>query len=167
MFKRSQPGVHIATQAGRTYELRHEAAGTRNRQWVLSRIRDDGTRASMDVGIATIAVGERALAFILMIEAHLRTLGATEGGHYGWTLETRLGPLEISPYGHSVMMRFDDVDRAKVELGEHLGNLNHFNPYSGKWNMHWSSTATNADMLRSFMAQIGRVRLNETEAANV
>lgn len=150
MFKRIEAGLHQATHGGVTYELNREPPGTRNRQWKLCRLTGD-TRSSLDFGFASVSAGTCALEFILSVEKHLRELGASEG-KYGWTLETQLGPLAISPYGRRVMMCFDDVARAKVELGG-MG----FNSYSGKWNMHWDASATNDEMLRDFIARLAGV----------
>lgn len=158
MFKRVKAGLHRATLADGTYELQRELDGRTSyiRKWTLYRT-DGIDRECMDTFIDTIADGEAALDFILRVEAHLQKLGATEGGLYKWTVQTRLGPLHVSPHGDRIMMRFGDIDRAKVELGDRPYNCNHFNPYSGKWNMHWGADSAASLKILSFESQLDRV----------
>ncbi len=158
MFKRIRAGLHRASVPEGTYELQRDLSGKTRyiRQWSLYQT-DGAERECIDTFIDTIAEGEAALGFILRAEAHLLKLGATEHGFYKWTLQTRLGPLHISPHGDRVMMRFGDIDKAKVELGDRLYNHNGFNPFSGKWNMHWSADMSSAIKMLSFERQIDRV----------
>lgn len=57
-----------------------------------------------------------------------------------WTLETRVGELQISVHApessklFSVFCRFEDVDKAKTFIGDD----NRLNKYSGKFNFHYS-----------------------------
>lgn len=157
LFHKAEAGLYHAEHEGRTFELRREPAGTR-RRWRLQETTLYQERTDRLIShVKTAKLGESTLAFVLMVDTHLAGLGATVEGWYYWTLPTKLGPLRINPRDFAVMMRFEDVDRAKVELGDRLGNLNHFNPYSGKWNMHWSCDATNEEMFASFTRQIQRV----------
>jgi len=158
MFKRVKAGLHRATLADGTYELQRDTSSRFKyiRKWTLYRT-DGAERECVDTFIDTIAEGEETLGFILRVEAHLQKLGATEGGLYKWTVQTRLGPLHVSPHGDRIMMRFGDIDKAKVELGDRLYNHNGFNPFSGKWNMHWSADSAPSLKMLSFEEQLGRV----------
>ena len=162
MFRRVKAGLHRAEVAGEVYELHRDPHGKygHHRQWALHRITGDEHAAldTLDSSIGTIAEGKNTLEFILRVEAYLRELGATKGGFYKWELQTRLGPLHISPYGNRVMMRFGNVDKAKTELGDRLFNHTGFNRHSGKWNMHWFSDAESAEVqMLSFKNQLDSV----------
>ena len=52
------------------------------------------------------------------------------------------------------------VERAEVELGG-PGNHNGFNPYSGKWNLHWGDGAPKDAMLHEFILRMERVQITE------
>ena len=158
LFRKAEANLYIAEHKGRRFKLHREPADTRNRKWSLREVYEDAEKHDRLIAhVKTIKAGERVLSFVLMVDTHLENIGATVGGWYYWTLPTRLGPLLINPRNNAVMMRFKDVDQAKVEFGDRLGNLNHFNPYSGKWNMHWSNSTTNEEMFQSFVQQIQRV----------
>lgn len=162
LLHKKQAGLYTARHGVRAFELRHEKPGTRNRSWWLYEVSTPehevprGDRV-LDMLIKSIKDGEKALEFILAVYDHVEGLGAVEGDHHAWVLETRLGPLTINPGATHVFMRFTDVERARVELGDKLYNTNHFNPYSGKWNMHWGAGIDNETMLRDFRRQISRV----------
>ena len=76
----------------------------------------------------------RASAFDLEFacERMLEMLGGAPGGSYGHTLNSVAGELTYKVYDGWVAMRFEDVVRAKKEIG--MGTLN---PQSGKWNWHF------------------------------
>jgi hypothetical protein len=61
----------------------------------------------------------------------------TPNGSYQFQLQTCVGLLRLSlSEGHtlaSVFGRFDEPERAVELIGRQ-----HMNPYSGKWNRHWS-----------------------------
>ena len=71
--------------------------------------------------------------FQVAIERIVDRLGCVPDPSYGRRLETIAGPLHISPYDTWVATRFEDVARAKSLISQ--GTLN---PYSGKWNWHFS-----------------------------
>jgi hypothetical protein len=74
------------------------------------------------------------------IMSFLEEHGATPSdGLYSLMMETNLGLLRLSVHDEIenrklspwVATRFEDVERAKVRLG------NEINPYTGKWNFHF------------------------------
>ena len=70
-------------------------------------------------------------AFLSAMETRLRSLGARhedDGFVFIWKLETKAGPLLVTPMGNRVLMRFADVDLARTLA------LPWMNPHSGKWN---------------------------------
>lgn len=71
-------------------------------------------------------------AFIIMVTSYLRTLGAGPGPHYEWLVNTRLGPLDVSPRPDAIYCRFHDTKAAVTEFGHSA--FSRLNPYSGKWN---------------------------------
>ncbi|MCK5643384.1 MAG: hypothetical protein KAJ19_21420 [Gammaproteobacteria bacterium] len=165
-FRKVGAGHYTARHDGRAFELRRGREGTRRRQWKLREVSTPEHELEhgrlIDSSIATIAEGDRALGFVLAVDAHLQSLGATEDGPglYVWVLETRLGPLYVDPGARHVFMRFKEVERAEVELGG-PGNHNGFNPYSGKWNLHWGDGAPKDAMLHEFILRMERVQITE------
>ena len=61
----------------------------------------------------------------------------TPNGSYQFQLQTCVGLLRLSvSEGHSIaslFCRFDEPERAVELIGRHQ-----MNPYTGKWNRHWS-----------------------------
>jgi hypothetical protein len=87
------------------------------------------------------------------VTAALRKLGALYVPEYygndDLVIKTVAGLLTFHPYGTWVACRFEDVQAARdhFHVGEHeTGNRHHLNPYSGKWNWHWSTVPTAADL---------------------
>lgn len=73
--------------------------------------------------------------FQAAVERIVDRMGCVPDPSYGRRLETVAGALHITPYDTWVATRFEDVARAKSKVGQ--GSLN---PYSGKWNWHFSPT---------------------------
>ena len=88
----------------------------------------------------------------------LRDHGAVAAGLTGtdeYEVETRLGPLRVSPCGHSIFCRFEDVERAGKESVEIDGLHsqifgNSFNRHSGKWNHHYFGRIKAEDAFKDF-----------------
>lgn len=85
--------------------------------------------------------------FRQLIERYLQNLGAdrttgTWAAMYPWTLKTVLGPLlvyiEEIP-GRTVYCRFVEVDHACQLLNPDRRLGNGLNPFTGKWNHHFSN----------------------------
>ncbi len=155
-FKRVEAGLHTAQVGARSYELRAVGPAVASSGWTLNELTGGRTRL-IDTCIDTLKEGEKALHFSLDVNEKLEKLGATEEGRRQWLLQTRLGPLNICAGAHHVFMVFDDVELAAVELGRN----DHFNDYSGKWNMHWERGTSNWRMLADFSRQLDRVTLKE------
>jgi hypothetical protein len=56
--------------------------------------------------------------------------------HYKFVLETRLGPLGITPHEDWIACMFEDVEKARSVLPH--GFQDRLNRHSGKWNWNWS-----------------------------
>ena len=74
--------------------------------------------------------------------------------HYRWTIPTSLGYLSITVHKpekrqkvFSVFMKFQDVDKAKVETD--------CNPFTGKWNIHVCDSDVALEMLKNSLGEIG------------
>ncbi len=160
LFKRAKAGLHTAQVGDRSFELLKATYDTPNK-WTLNEIAGDKTYL-IDSLIRTVAEGEKALEFTLSVNEMMEGFGAIEGGRYRWMLQTRLGILNIMPGAHHVFMKFDSVEAAKTELTQH----DHFNTYSGKWNMHWHRGTSNAVMLMDLSCQLNRVLPKGDEKAS-
>lgn len=154
-FTRVKAGLHRAQLPEGSYELRRDpSAKTRfERQWTLFQT-NGHEPVCLDSFIKTVAEGEDALRFIIQVESYLRSSGAARSTYYRWILRTESGDLYISPHGDRIMMRFEDVEAAKK--GSAPTRISHtgFNPYSGKWNMHWATGHPAEAKLREFTARI-------------
>lgn len=64
--------------------------------------------------------------------------GARLGRFYDYELDTPAGLLHVSIYGNWIATRFDDVEAGK-QFTERCGVP--CNPYSGKWNFHFSTAS--------------------------
>ena len=160
LFKRVKAGLHTAQVGDRSFELCKATYDTPYK-WTLNENTVDKTYL-IDSLIATVAEGERALGFVLSVNEMMEGFGAIEGGRYRWMLQTRLGILNIMPGAHHVFMKFDSVEAAKVGLSRQ----DHFNIYSGKWNMHWNRGTNNAVMLMDLSCQLNRVLPKKDERAS-
>ena len=78
--------------------------------------------------------GER---FKQSVADYLASKGATTSRFYAFEIETKAGTLFVSPYEDWIACRFENVEEAK----RLLGNSARLNPYSGKWNFHYSDEA--------------------------
>jgi len=82
-------------------------------------------------------------------------------GFYDFQLATSVGLLRLSfSEGHSlasVFGRFDEPERAAALIGRH-----NMNPYSGKWNHHWSKADDPHLALFSFKADLDRLTAAES-----
>ena len=80
----------------------------------------------------------------------------TPNGSYQFQLQTSVGLLRLSfSEGHelaSVFCRFDEPERAVELIGRH-----NMNPYSGKWNHHWSKEDDPETALWLFKADLERL----------
>ena len=80
----------------------------------------------------------------------------TPDGSYQFQLQTCVGLLRLSmSEGHSLaslFCRFDDPERAVELIGRHQ-----MNPYSGKWNRHWSKEDDHETALLLFKADLERL----------
>jgi hypothetical protein len=78
---------------------------------------------------------------------------------YQFQLQTCVGLLRLSmSEGHSLASlfgRFDEPERAVELIGRH-----NMNPYSGKWNRHWSKEDDTEMALRLFKADLERLTAN-------
>ena len=85
----------------------------------------------------------------------------TEDGLYEFQLATSVGLLRLSfTEGHSLASlfgRFDEPNRAVAVIGR-----NSMNPYSGKWNHHWSKDDDPETALLSFKADLERLTAAQT-----
>ena len=90
------------------------------------------------------------------VEKYVNTFNPTETtlGVYRWTIPTSLGYLEITVHEpekrqklFSVFMKFQNVDKAKVETI--------CNSHSGKWNIHISNFEGALEELKIRLAGIG------------
>ena len=91
--------------------------------------------------------------FILRCTDMLQEIGATatQDCSYPWSLATRAGELRVAVYEHWLACRFYDVARAKTELGSDR----RLNPFSGKWNWHFTSPGPEVvDSLRHQLAAL-------------
>ncbi len=88
----------------------------------------------------------------------LRDHGAVAAGltaTYEYVVDTRLGPLRVSPRGHNIFCRFEDVARA-VAAGHGINGMhmqlfgNPLNPHSGKWNHHYFGRIKAEDAFKDF-----------------
>ena len=83
----------------------------------------------------------------------------TSDGFYQFQLQTCVGFLRLSmSEGHSlasVCCRFEEPERAVGLIGRH-----NMNPYSGKWNHHWSKEDDAETALRLFKADLERLTAN-------
>lgn len=86
----------------------------------------------------------------------LLALGAKPGEHDPWQLHTLAGVLRLQPYDNWLACRFDDVEAAKQHA-----YFGHLNPYSGKWNWHF--TEPNAEDVEFLREQIQRLLPQEAE----
>ena len=66
-------------------------------------------------------------------------LGARPGSSYGHELDTPAGLLRLSVHGTWLATRFDDVAKGKAFTASCGLSCN---PYSGKWNFHFSDGRT-------------------------
>jgi hypothetical protein len=80
----------------------------------------------------------------------------TPDGSYQFQLQTCVGLLHLAlSEGHtlaSVFGRFDEPERAVELIGRQ-----HMNPYSGKWNRHWSKDDDPESALLLFKADLERL----------
>lgn len=88
-------------------------------------------------------------------------LGAEDREEYAgsrrYVLQTRLGELHLFPFDGWLATRFQDVDRAKAELNPKSEWGLRLNPYSGKWNFHFSDECTVQAALEFVEAEIRRI----------
>lgn len=75
--------------------------------------------------------GER---FKQAVADYLASKGATTSRFYDFEIETKAGTLFVSPHDNWIACRFENVEEAK----RLLGNNPRLNPFSGKWNFHYS-----------------------------
>ena len=66
----------------------------------------------------------------------LNSIGAKDNGYGGFTVQTKLGPMNLIPFDDWVACRFDDVEKAKAHFGISNIGQGRLNPFSGKWNWH-------------------------------
>lgn len=156
LFKRVEAGLHKANVGVRSYELRAVAPAVASSGWALNELTGGETRLIGNC-IATLKEGEKALRFSLDVNEKMEILGAAEKSRGQWVLQTRLGPLNIRAGADHVFMRFDDVEKAEGAFGPR----EHFNRYSGKWNMRWKRGTSNWRMLLDFSRRLDRVTLKE------
>jgi hypothetical protein len=98
--------------------------------------------------------------FKRLIREHVESLGGKPrdelrfgifGFSYDLVLDTKCGPLGITPYEEWVACRFYDVERAKAHPIS-----GYFNQYSGKWNHHYFCWPVE-DALADFVRQLNEV----------
>ena len=91
--------------------------------------------------------------FVPRCTAMLQELGATgtDDFSYPWSLVTRAGELRLAVHEDWLACRFSDVGRAKAALDSDA----RLNPFSGKWNWHFTSPGSDAvDSLRQHLAAL-------------
>lgn len=76
-------------------------------------------------------------------------------GQYDYVVDTKFGKMYVSPRGHNIFCRFEDVSRAarfSVEIDGLHSHLfgNSFNRNSGKWNHHYFGRVTAESAFRDF-----------------
>jgi len=84
-------------------------------------------------------------------ETYLTSIGARPSNFYAYVLDTIIGELWITVYDDWIACRWDNVDKARAAgLG--------CNPYSGKWNFHFSSGTAGAaaSTLTYFQEELSR-----------
>ena len=90
----------------------------------------------------------------------------TPEGFYQFQLQTCVGLLRLSvSEGHtlaSVFGRFDEPERAAVLIGRQQ-----MNPYSGKWNRHWSKEDDPELALLLFKADLERLTTDVPATASI
>jgi hypothetical protein len=90
----------------------------------------------------------------------------TPNGSYQFQLQTCVGLLHLSvSEGHtlaSVFGRFDEPERAVELIGRHQ-----MNPYSGKWNRHWSKEDDPELALLLFKADLERLTIDVPDVASM
>src|SRR5262249_33990260 len=64
-------------------------------------------------------------------------------------LDTNLGFLTVTPFGKWIACRWDEPERAKTFI-----NTGRLNPYSGKWNFHFTSDYTAGVALHDFKREL-------------
>jgi len=80
--------------------------------------------------------------------------GARPGQFYNYELDTPAGILHLSVYDDWIACRFDDVARGRVAT-EACGSS--CNPYSGKWNFHFSEGTAPDAVIAHFGYFLGRL----------
>lgn len=79
-------------------------------------------------------------AFKQRVCEFLKAIGASEiDGAYAWMLKTPVGELAVSVWDSAIMCRFADVEQATAFTRKFTSES--CNPYSGKWNWHFSDDA--------------------------
>jgi hypothetical protein len=85
----------------------------------------------------------------------------TPDGFYEYQLETSVGLLRLSfsegDFLASVFSRFEEPERATALIGRHR-----MNPFSGKWNWHWSRDDDPELALLSFKADLDRLTVTKS-----
>jgi hypothetical protein len=87
-----------------------------------------------------------------MVEKLMQELGATPGDlGYSYRINTKAGPLDlgVSEMFSAIMTRFEDEKLARVFVSDS-------NPYSGKWNFHFSRV-TAAQAFEHFRSRLAEV----------
>ncbi len=76
--------------------------------------------------------------------------------HPVFNLKTRAGNLQVTPYNNWLACRFDDEKLAKTVLGDD-DPCRRLNPFSGKWNHHFSFEHDIDDCIRSLEFEFKKV----------
>ena len=95
-------------------------------------------------------IREWQAAFRSAIRGYLDTVGVREmpGGSYPLVVDTVVGELQIAIYENWVVCRFADMERTKPALGRRI------NPFTGKWNFHFSYDCEVGDCLQQFQSEL-------------